>query len=102
VAGWPVPVQTLAIVGHSMGGLVARSACHVAARRAWLAAAAAAAGLPGHAAPRRAAGARRPPGRRLLGISPYVAPFARLGKARSAGITDLRYGNVQRRRGAGA
>ena len=31
----------------------------------------------------------------LFGISPYVAPFARLGKARSAGITDLRFGNLQ-------
>ena len=28
----------------------------------------------------------------LLGVSPYTAPFARLGKIRSAGITDLRHG----------
>jgi hypothetical protein len=27
-------------------------------------------------------------------LSPYVAPFTRLGKARSAGITDLRYGSI--------
>lgn len=25
---WPVPVREIAIVGHSMGGLVARAACH--------------------------------------------------------------------------
>ena len=25
---WPVPVRTVALVGHSMGGLVVRSACH--------------------------------------------------------------------------
>ena len=25
---WPVPVEEVAVVGHSMGGLVARSACH--------------------------------------------------------------------------
>ena len=25
---WPVPITELALVGHSMGGLVARSACH--------------------------------------------------------------------------
>lgn len=25
---WPVPVEELALIGHSMGGLVARSACH--------------------------------------------------------------------------
>jgi hypothetical protein len=30
-----------------------------------------------------------------LGASPYAAPLARLGRSRSAGITDLRYGNVQ-------
>jgi pimeloyl-ACP methyl ester carboxylesterase len=28
VAHWPVPVERIALVGHSMGGLVARSACH--------------------------------------------------------------------------
>lgn len=27
-AVWPVPVEEIALVGHSMGGLVARSACH--------------------------------------------------------------------------
>lgn len=30
VAGWPVPVRGLSLVGHSMGGLVARSAVHEA------------------------------------------------------------------------
>jgi len=30
----------------------------------------------------------------LLEISPYSAPFSRLGKIRSAGLTDLRYGNL--------
>jgi hypothetical protein len=29
-----------------------------------------------------------------LEISPYSAPFARLGKIRSGGVTDMRYGNV--------
>ena len=29
-----------------------------------------------------------------LEISPYSAPFASLGKIRSAGITDMRYGNL--------
>lgn len=39
VAAWPVPVTELTIVGHSMGGLLARSACAVAAERghAWTA-----------------------------------------------------------------
>ena len=30
----------------------------------------------------------------LLGVSAYSAPFARLARVRSAGVTDLRYGNV--------
>ncbi|MDX1757359.1 MAG: hypothetical protein R3175_14980 [Marinobacter sp.] len=28
VSAWPVPVQRLVLVGHSMGGLLIRSACH--------------------------------------------------------------------------
>ena len=31
---------------------------------------------------------------RLLGASPYTAAFSRLGKLRSAGITDLRHGSL--------
>jgi pimeloyl-ACP methyl ester carboxylesterase len=30
---WPVPISELVLVGHSMGGLVARSACHYGAER---------------------------------------------------------------------
>ena len=30
VAAWPVPVEEVALVGHSMGGLVSRSAAHIA------------------------------------------------------------------------
>jgi hypothetical protein len=30
----------------------------------------------------------------LLGAAPYAAPLARLGKVRSAGINDLRLGNI--------
>jgi hypothetical protein len=33
VADWPVEVEQIALVGHSMGGLVARSACHQASLR---------------------------------------------------------------------
>ncbi|MCY1021656.1 esterase/lipase family protein [Pyxidicoccus sp. MSG2] len=38
VAAFPVPVEELVLVGYSMGGLVVRSACHVAAEagQAWL------------------------------------------------------------------
>ncbi len=94
VAAWPVPVQELAIVGHSMGGLLARSACHVGAGEPWLDKLTRLVflGTPHHGAPLERGGRLVDT---LFGISPYVAPFARLGKARSAGITDLRYGNVQ-------
>lgn len=32
---WPVPVRSFALIGHSMGGLVSRSACHRASDRGW-------------------------------------------------------------------
>jgi hypothetical protein len=35
----------------------------------------------------------------LVAISPYTAPFARLGKLRSAGIKDLRHGRARDRAG---
>ena len=93
---WPVPLDELAIVGHSMGGLVARSACHQAETQglSWLSSlkALVCLGTPHHGAPLERGGRRID---QLLGLSPYVAPFARLGKLRSAGITDLRYGNVR-------
>lgn len=39
VAVYPVPIEELVLVGHSMGGLVVRSACHYAAQQqlGWLA-----------------------------------------------------------------
>ncbi len=33
VAAWPTPVTEIILIGHSMGGLVARSACHYAQER---------------------------------------------------------------------
>jgi hypothetical protein len=95
VARWPAPVEELAILGHSMGGLVARSACHYgrAAGHAWprhlkklvfL-------GTPHHGSPLEVGGNWVDV---LLGASPYTAALARLGKIRSAGITDLRHGNL--------
>jgi pimeloyl-ACP methyl ester carboxylesterase len=93
---WPLPVDELVIVGHSMGGLVARSACHQAEARglAWRSAlrALVCLGTPHHGAPLERGGRRID---QLLGLNRYVAPFARLGKVRSAGITDLRFGNLQ-------
>jgi len=33
---WPVPVEEIALVGHSMGGLVARCACHEGVDEPWI------------------------------------------------------------------
>ncbi|HEX6864386.1 MAG TPA: alpha/beta hydrolase [Thermoanaerobaculia bacterium] len=95
VGQWPVPVEELVILGHSMGGLVTRSACHYgsAAGHSWprhlrkvvfL-------GTPHHGSALERGGNRLDS---LLGVSRYTAPLSRLGKIRSAGITDLRHGNL--------
>ena len=93
--GWPRPVKELVIVGHSMGGLVARSACHYGAAgdyewprrlRALVTL-----GTPHHGAALERGGNWI---NVMLDGSPYAAPFGRLGKGRSAGITDLRYGSL--------
>jgi pimeloyl-ACP methyl ester carboxylesterase len=95
VREWPVPVRELVLVGHSMGGLVSRSACHYAmqADRAWLRALKRLVflGTPHHGAPLERAGNRL---NLFCEISPYAAPFARLGAIRSAGVKDLRHGNL--------
>ncbi len=95
VAAWPVPVEELAIVGHSMGGLVARSACHAGevAGHAWRRALGrlVCLGSPHHGALLERGGNWL---QTQLGISRYSAPLARLGMIRSAGVTDLRFGSV--------
>lgn len=95
VANWPVALDELAIVGHSMGGLVARSACLHAeqAGQAWLAKLRRMVflGTPHLGAPLERGGNLVD---LLLDLSPYSAPLARAGKQRSAGIRDLRHGTV--------
>ncbi len=92
---WPLPIESLAIVAHSMGGLVARSACHHAERAgyAWRSRlrVLVCLGTPHHGAPLERAGLGA---QRLLAALPFAAPFARLARLRSAGITDLRHGNL--------
>lgn len=95
VEHWPVPVEELVIMAHSMGGLVSRSAIHYGQhqQKLWtkylkkiifL-------GTPHHGAPLEQAGNFLDV---ILEAIPYAKPFARLGKIRSAGVTDLRYGNL--------
>jgi pimeloyl-ACP methyl ester carboxylesterase len=92
---WPRPVERFALLGHSMGGLVARSALHYGeqAGHRWPGQVSdlVCLGTPHHGAPLERAGNWVDV---VLGATPYAAPFARLGKLRSAGITDLRHGNL--------
>jgi len=92
---WPQPVQSLSLLTHSMGGLVARAACHSAGATGlkWpqqlknlvcL-------GTPHHGAPLEKLGNWVDT---ALGSNPVTRPFAAIGRLRSAGITDLRYGHV--------
>jgi hypothetical protein len=95
LAAWPSQLERLVLLGHSMGGLVARSALHQAAQSGlrWPARLddLVFLGTPHHGAPLERAGHGVD---RLLGALPYAAPLARLGKVRSAGITDLRHGSL--------
>lgn len=95
VEQWPGPVERLALLGHSMGGLLARSAVHhgLQARHRWTARLTDMVflGTPHHGAPLERAGHRLDI---VLGATPYAAPLARLGRVRSAGITDLHHGNL--------
>ncbi|MDH4115097.1 MAG: GPI inositol-deacylase [Burkholderiaceae bacterium] len=95
VAAWPVELGQIVLVAHSMGGLVARSAVHYGAQAgcAWLPRLRAMAflGTPHHGAPLERGGHWVDV---LLRSTGYTAPFARLGRIRSAGITDLRHGSA--------
>jgi hypothetical protein len=92
---WPQPVESLNLLTHSMGGLVARAACHSATSTGlrWpqqlkhlvcL-------GTPHHGAPLEKLGNWVDT---ALSGNPVTRPFAAIGQLRSAGITDLRYGHV--------
>ena len=95
VSCWPSEIEDLSVIAHSMGGLVIRSAMHYAkqAGMQWpdrignivfL-------GTPHHGAPLERAGNWLD---EILSSMPYTKPFGALNQLRSAGITDLRYGNV--------
>ena len=84
------------ILAHSMGGLVSRSALYHAEKSHYQCAQVVKKlvflGTPHHGAALEKAGNWID---MILGANSYTAPFGRLVKVRSAGITDLRYGNVQ-------
>ena len=92
---WPVPLTEISVLVHSMGGLVTRSAVHVAqhSKRQWVSKLKNIVflGTPHHGAPLEKAGNWVDV---LLGTTPFSAPFKKLAELRSSGITDLRFGNV--------
>jgi pimeloyl-ACP methyl ester carboxylesterase len=95
LAAWPAPVREIALIGHSMGGLVARSACHYgdASGARWTPAVrhVVCLGTPHQGAPlEKAANVLA----HCLGALPETRPFAQLVNRRSAGIKDLRFGSV--------
>jgi PGAP1-like protein len=92
-ANWPVEVAEVALIGHSMGGLVARGACHYAPAGSWrervrhvftL-------GSPHKGAPLElGANAVCHAAGRVPELSPFAAPI----RARAVGVKDLGYGYV--------
>jgi pimeloyl-ACP methyl ester carboxylesterase len=93
VAGWPVPVKSLQLVGHSMGGLVARAAVEQAGAMRWPRRLRTMVfiGTPHRGAPLERMGNWV---QALVRAAPYAAPLAQIAGVRSAGITDLRHGDA--------
>jgi len=95
VEDWPVEISEIALIGHSMGGLISRSACHQGYVRGdrWVARVrhVFCLGTPHMGAPAEkavnAAGW-------ALGKLGETRPIARILEMRSAGIKDLRYGSL--------
>jgi pimeloyl-ACP methyl ester carboxylesterase len=95
VADWPLPVEQIALVGHSMGGLVMRSACHQASEsgQRWVERVGqlVSLGTPHLGAPLEQ-------GAHLAAVTLYRQPETRmlgsLLRRRSAGIRDLRHGSL--------
>jgi pimeloyl-ACP methyl ester carboxylesterase len=95
VAAWPVEVERVALVGHSMGGLVARSACHggVDDGADWVKRVkqSVSLGTPHMGAPLEQAVHYLSAG---LARLPETRPFANFLRRRSGGIRDLRQGSL--------
>ncbi len=89
------PFRDVVVVAHSMGGLIARSAIHAAetSGSTWRSKlrALVTLGAPHQGAPLERAGNLF---QSLLGTTQGSATLQTLGRLRSAGVTDLRHGNV--------
>lgn len=93
VSTWPVPVDSITLIGHSMGGLVIRAACETGEPGTWFdhVRHVVTLGTPHSGAPMARAvdivG-------RMLGAFPSTRPFAESLDQRSAGIRDLEHGTI--------
>lgn len=91
---WPVPLESVSLIGHSMGGLVIRSCCWYAQQKeySWLPQLkkVVCLGTPHHGSAVAKAGHAFD---LLMQKTPYTEPLA-IGRGRSAGIKDLRHGNL--------
>lgn len=90
VRAWPTEVRRIALVGHSMGGLIIRAACAVVTddESPWnnLVTNVVTLGSPHLGAPLEKTVNR---GARALGVLPETAPFGRILEYRSVGILNL-------------
>ncbi|MGZ8178839.1 lipase family alpha/beta hydrolase [Williamsia sp. SKLECPSW1] len=95
VAAWPVPVRRITLVGHSMGGLVARSACHRAEPEGadWVRSVDTVVSL---GSPHLGAPLARSVHylAAALHVLPESRPFAHLLRRRSSGVRDLFHGSL--------
>ena len=93
---WPTPLEEIALVGNSMGGLVARSAAYAgrSAGHEWIGATRhlVAIGAPHLGAPLEKGAELVSRG---LRIAPESRPIGEFLDGRSVGIKDLRFGSVQ-------
>lgn len=92
VRGWPVPVEDLVLIGHSMGGLVVRAACEVARQEglSWLSRVHRAIylGTPHRGSPMERQGRIVTRALRIL-PDPWTQVAARVADLRSSGLQDL-------------
>lgn len=92
---WPLEISEIALVGHSMGGLVARSACHQAALREapWVSTVrrVVSLGSPHMGAPLEQSVHYLSA---ALSALPETRPFGAFFRRRSGGIRDLRQGSL--------
>jgi pimeloyl-ACP methyl ester carboxylesterase len=95
VGAWPVQVREIALIGHSMGGLVARSATHQAASAGfgWVERVSHVVSL---GTPHRGAPLEEivHVGSAALDLLPETRPVSRFLRRRSGGIRDLRRGSL--------